>query len=147
MDIDTAIKHSKEIYRNCKNVGCAIEHGQLANWLQQLKELKAILGEDYDLDRIKELMQADKEGRCVVPPCKVGDVLYTNTIVATPYMKKKDRPYPIEVCYIGLNEKSGYFNVIYKNKSTCAFSFEEIGKYVFLTKQEAEQALKERGNK
>ena len=66
MDIDTAIKHSKEIYRNCKNVGCAIEHGQLANWLQQLKELKAILGEDYDLDRIKELIQADKAGRILI---------------------------------------------------------------------------------
>lgn len=60
MDIDTAIKHSEEIYRNCKNVGCAIEHGQLANWLQQLKELKAILGEDYDLDRLKELVEACK---------------------------------------------------------------------------------------
>ena len=42
---------------------------------------------------------------------------------------------------------SGYFNVNYKNKSTYVFSFEEIGKYVFLTKQEAEQALKERENK
>lgn len=142
MDIDTAIKHSEEIYRNCKNVGCAIEHGQLANWLQQLKELKTILGEDYDLDRLKELIAADKEGRCRILPFKVGDTIYTN--VPTPYMKKKDRPYPIEVCYIGLNEKSGYFNVIYKNKSTCVFSFEQIGKYVFLTYEEAEQALKER---
>lgn len=101
--------------------------------------------DNCDINHLKELIQADKEGRCAVLPCKVGNVLYTN--VATPYMKKKDRPYPIEVCYIGLNEKSGYFNVIYKNKSTCVFSFEEIGKYVFLTKQEAEQALKERGNK
>ena len=145
MNINEAIEHAKEIYRNCEDINCAFEHGQLANWLKELKGLKAVLGNDYDLDRLKELIQADKEGRCVVLPCKVGNVLYTN--VATPYMKKKDRPYPIEVCYIGLNEKSGYFNVIYKNKSTFAFSFEEIGKYVFLTKQDAEQALKERENK
>ena len=142
MDIDTAIKHSKEIYRNCKNVGCAFEHGQLANWLQQLKELKVVLGEDYDLDRLRELIQADKEGRCTILPFKVGDTVYTN--IATRYMRKKERPYPIKVCYIGLNEKSGYFNVVYKNDSMWQFRFEQIGKYVFLTYEEAEQELKER---
>ena len=28
---------------------------------------------DCDLDRLKELAEADKEGRCLVLPCKVGD--------------------------------------------------------------------------
>lgn len=27
-------------------------------------------------DRLRELAQADKEGRCVVLPCKVGDAIF-----------------------------------------------------------------------
>lgn len=31
------------------------------------------------VDRIRELAQADREGRCVVPPCKVGQKVITWT--------------------------------------------------------------------
>lgn len=31
------------------------------------------MGDDYDLDRLRELVEADRDGRCVVLPCKVGD--------------------------------------------------------------------------
>ena len=40
--------------------------------LNQYKELG-------DLDRLRELVQADKEGRCVVLPCKIGDPVYMAT--------------------------------------------------------------------
>lgn len=33
---------------------------------EQLKKIEDILGSEYDLDRLRELAQADKEGRCVV---------------------------------------------------------------------------------
>lgn len=33
-----------------------------------LKEIEDILGDDYDLDRLRELVEADREGRCVVLP-------------------------------------------------------------------------------
>lgn len=36
----------------------------------QLCDLTDILGDDYDLDRLKELVQADREGRCAKLPCK-----------------------------------------------------------------------------
>lgn len=32
----------------------------------RLKMIEKILGDDYDLDRLRELVQADREGRCVV---------------------------------------------------------------------------------
>lgn len=32
----------------------------------RLKQIEDILGEDYDLDRLKELVEADREGQCVV---------------------------------------------------------------------------------
>ena len=38
----------------------------------RLQEIENILGNDYDLERLKELVEADKEGKCVVLPCKVG---------------------------------------------------------------------------
>ena len=34
----------------------------------RLAAIEDILGDDYDLDRLRALVQADKEGRCVVLP-------------------------------------------------------------------------------
>ena len=39
----------------------------------RLAAIEDILGEQYDLDRLRELTQADKEGRCAVLPVKLGD--------------------------------------------------------------------------
>ena len=33
---------------------------------ERLLDIENILGDDYDLDRLRELAQADREGRCVV---------------------------------------------------------------------------------
>ena len=41
----------------------------------RLSEIEDILGDTYDLDRLRELVEADKDGRCVVLPCKVGDTI------------------------------------------------------------------------
>lgn len=35
-----------------------------------------VMGDEYDLDKLRQLAQADREGRCVVLPCKVGDTVY-----------------------------------------------------------------------
>lgn len=34
----------------------------------RLKMIEKILGDDYDLDRLKELLEADREGRCTIFP-------------------------------------------------------------------------------
>ena len=39
----------------------------------RLAAIEDILGEQYDLARLRELTQADKEGRCAVLPVKLGD--------------------------------------------------------------------------
>ena len=41
--------------------------------VDRLGAIEDILGDNYDLDRLRELAQADKEGRCVVMPCQPGD--------------------------------------------------------------------------
>lgn len=40
-DIDEAINHSRDIAKACeKNSGCQVEHYQLAEWLEELKEYR-----------------------------------------------------------------------------------------------------------
>ena len=42
----------------------------------RLKKIEDILGDEYDLDRLRELALADREGRCVVLPAGIGDTVY-----------------------------------------------------------------------
>ena len=44
----------------------ANEYGYSHIW-NRLREIEDILGDDYDLDRLRELVEADRDGRCVVP--------------------------------------------------------------------------------
>lgn len=44
--------------------------------MSRLAAIEDILGDEYDLDRLRELAQADREGRCVVLPVKLHDKLY-----------------------------------------------------------------------
>lgn len=37
--------------------------GEAYNAVYRLQEIENILGDDYDLDRLKELVEADKEGK------------------------------------------------------------------------------------
>lgn len=46
---------------------------------QRLSAIEDILGDDYDLDRLEKLVQADRGGRCAVTPCKQGDIVYLIT--------------------------------------------------------------------
>lgn len=40
----------------------------------RLSQIEDILGDDYDLDRLRELVEMDKANS--VPPCQIGDVFY-----------------------------------------------------------------------
>ena len=44
--------------------------------VDRLAAIEDILGDEYDLDRLRELAQADREGRCVVLPCKIFDKVW-----------------------------------------------------------------------
>lgn len=93
---------------------------------------------DCNLDRLKELADADKEGRCLVLPCKVGDVLYkpTRTFVSS----FKVAFIEVSMCnclFIHTNLISGI------NMTGEIFKEDDIGKSVFLTEEEAEKALEE----
>ena len=42
--------------------------GNIFDAVRRLQEIENILGDDYDLDRLRELIEADREGRCFVTP-------------------------------------------------------------------------------
>ena len=44
--------------------------------IHRLVTIEDILGDEYDLSRLRELVQADRDGRCVVLPAKIGDSIY-----------------------------------------------------------------------
>ena len=79
--------------------------------------------------RIRELAEADKDGRCIVLPCKVGDTVY--------------------FALIGRIIEKQVFSIVSFSNSTriyCGgtseyFRPEDIGKTFFLTREEAEKAL------
>ena len=100
----------------------------------RLGEIEDILGDDYDLDRLNELVKADKEGRCVILPVKIGDFVYM------PLLGKILR---LELIEVSMTNYIPIFKGVH-GKLIFLFNEEDIGKDVFLTRKEAEQALKER---
>lgn len=42
----------------------------------RLAAIEDILGDDYDLSRLRDLVQADREGRCIIAPVKPGEIAW-----------------------------------------------------------------------
>lgn len=49
---------------------------QAAELRARLMMIEDILGDTYDLDHLRDLLKAEREGRLMVLPCKVGDTIY-----------------------------------------------------------------------
>lgn len=90
---------------------------------------------------------AEESGLLIRLLCKVGDTLYTNQMVQGWYLREANRPFPVDVCFIGINGQDNFFNVDYRCGYMSEFKFSDIGKTIFFTKEESEQVLKEAGGK
>lgn len=87
-------------------------------------------------DRLRELAQAEKEGRLVVLPCDVGDKLYDVTLGE---VREK-----IVISLSMLLSKSVNHLVIHAENfrnAVTSYELQDIGKTVFLTREAAEAAL------
>lgn len=91
--------------------------------------------EGLPIARLRELAVADKDGRCVVLPCKVGDVVYgfhgEKTIL------------PMVAKWIETNTDGWCIAVQYTPMAPRFYRFSDFGKTVFLTREEAKKALQE----
>lgn len=83
--------------------------------------------------------EAEKEGRLVVLPCKVGDTVYRIVQDAVPHITKD------EVCDIRFSDR---MNVYIELVGRWVFYSGRFGETVFLTREQAESALRgeENGN-
>lgn len=50
------------------------KHAMQLYW--HLKKIEDILGDLYDLDRLRELVEADRDGRCFIAKAKVGEYIF-----------------------------------------------------------------------
>ena len=87
------------------------------------------------IDRLRELAEADKDGRCVVLPCKVGDTVWRIVRDGNPHITRD------EVRDMYFADDMTLCVELVGGRVTFT---EKFGKTVFLTREEAEQAMEGR---
>ena len=104
----------------------------------EAREIEETLsGCDYSISRMVELMKADVDGRVVVLPCRQGDELWT-------YCNHPvKRVYSFNVSDVSTLNGRTVLNTL----GLGTIRPEDIGKTVFLSREEAEKALQEMGGK
>ena len=108
--------------------------------VDRLAAIEDILGDTYDLDRLRELVEADRDGRCVVLPCKVGDRAWVIRTLLDGKGTKVVAPFG-EIKQVSINSHGTFLVGDYCH----TIDAEKIGDKIFLSEEAAEQALKERG--
>ena len=112
----------------------AVEHLKLASMGKAIAKIKEFEG--VPVNRLRELAQAEKEGRLVVLPCDVGDKLYDVTLGE---VREK-----IVISLSMLLSKSVNHLVIHAENfrnAVTSYELQDIGKTFFLTREAAEAAL------
>lgn len=100
-----------------------------------LKESKTLTEQLALLNHIRELAEADKDGRCVMLPCKVGDKLYR--VFAGEIFEHRVG----SMKYFAIQKR---WDIEIYPFCPCVES--SIGKTIFLTREEAERAMEEKRN-
>lgn len=106
---------------------------QAAEMRGRLAPIEDILGYDYDIDRLRELVEADRDGRCEIHKVKDGETVYSIFAYVNDLCPKKSNGKP--------------FNPIAQytvDDFTRNMVDREFGKTVFLSYEAAESALRDR---
>lgn len=100
-----------------------------------------IVGECGGIDRLRELADADKAGRLVVLPCKVGQRVFA-------LLDTDKHISECEVKRIGMGNEIGFIGLepIGSRGREYGVALNGFGKTVFLTREEAEAALEAKKN-
>ena len=93
--------------------------------------------EQEGVARLRELAEADMDGRVLVLPCKVGDTVYEVT------SRKTISEYRVKAIRVELFCTFIEWDIVagFVDKSIFGVPVDDIGKTVFLTREEAEAAL------
>ena len=107
---------------------------EIALKLMRLADLESLCSYDH----LRELAEADKDGRVVVPPCKVGDTVWANLDGM-----RHTRKCVIEFVNIGNHVTTIVFSTVDGLREQYGVNPSSFGKTVFLSREEAEKALQE----
>ena len=111
-----------------ENVISAVDMAKVACALEELNAYKKL----GSLHRLRELAEADREGRYVVLPCKVEDDVYINIF---------GRTLPFTVISISQMASTPTFKAQHGIRLVYIFKADDVGETVFMTREEAEAAL------
>lgn len=131
----------------CKDRLAAYEETGLTP--EQCENAKAIIEYAFSADtskaeRIRELLKADKDGRLVVLPCKVGDTVWITGSVRRLYSEKVRTFF----CGSPSYDRGMADNSVQMIRTTgCDIPIHNFGKTIFLNREEAEKALMEANEK
>lgn len=98
--------------------------------------------EQEGVARLRELAEADKDGRVVVLPCKVGDTVWANLDGM-----RNTRKCVMEFANIGSRVTTIVFSTVDGLREQYGVNPSSFGKTVFLSREEAEKALQEMEDK
>lgn len=104
--------------------------GTYSDMEERLMDIEDILGDEYDLDRLRALTKADREERIFISPVKIGDTVYYITGLYGNLVK----PATVEEVYFG-------DSTLALGVSTGFAKFPILEKHYFITKEAAEDAL------
>lgn len=123
---------SVENYMNVNCMKCAEQHEKLAEWLEELKSYK----------------EAEEQSLLVRLPIKIGDMVWDNDFGYPESYEIKALSYGHCDSYVesDIEDEIIFYYENYSGSITGAFPMSEIGKTVFLTREEAEKKLKEMKN-
>ena len=102
-------------------------------WRAMMAALNSIGG---GYTRLRELAEADKDGRLEALPCKVGDIVWANLDG-----RRHTRKCVIEFVNIGSHITTIVFSTVDGLREQYGVNPCSFGKTVFLTREEAEKAL------
>lgn len=100
---------------------------------KSLTEIKEIEG--ISVERMKDLAKAEAEGRLLVLPCKVGDRVWL-------IVQGMSSPMPVPVCSLTWRDGKWSINADREETEPPKVVGFQIGKTAFLTREEAETALR-----
>lgn len=117
--------------------GCCFENGELS-WLKDVAEL---------LKELKSYRDLEEQGLLVKLPCKVGDMVWDNDFGYPKSYEIKAFSYGYCDSYVesgvGIEDEIIFYYENSIGSITGAFPMSEIGKTIFLTREEAKKKLEE----
>ena len=113
-----------------------LEPREVSAIVKEWSDLCTIVGECGGIARLREQAEADKDGRLVVLPCKVGQRVFA-------LLDTDKHISECEVNQIGMGNKIGFIGLepIGARGRKYGVALNGFGKTVFLTREEAEKAL------